>query len=78
MDLTRVGPIAVVSLATEKTCFLFDVLASQRTPEVVSLLKRLLESSDIIKIIHDAKMDVDAVHHQLAHSTGPPRHSSVG
>ncbi|KAG1665557.1 hypothetical protein FOA52_000703 [Chlamydomonas sp. UWO 241] len=65
VGLSRAGPISIVSLATETTCFLFDVLASQRTPGMVTLLKVLLADPGWIKVIHDSEMDVDALHHQL-------------
>ncbi|KAG1665558.1 hypothetical protein FOA52_000704 [Chlamydomonas sp. UWO 241] len=65
IDITRLGRISIVSLATETTCFLFDVLDTQRTPGVVTLLKGLLEDAGVTKIVHDTKMDVDALHHQL-------------
>jgi len=65
VDLSRLGPISLVSIATLELCVIFDVLKAERTQGVVDLLKDLLESPDIIKVIHDAKMDVDALHHQL-------------
>ncbi|KAG1661487.1 hypothetical protein FOA52_010202 [Chlamydomonas sp. UWO 241] len=65
VGLTREGPVCIVTLATESICFVFDVLKSERTPGAVALLKELLKAPGVTKIIHDAKMDVDALHHQL-------------
>jgi hypothetical protein len=61
----RKGPICIVSLSTNRNCYVFDVVESERTPGVVSLVKELLEDPVVVKVIHDSKMDVDALHRQL-------------
>eukprot|EP00955_Chlamydomonas_euryale_P034168 349706-Chlamydomonas_euryale.AAC.7 len=53
VDLSRLGPISLVSIATLELCVIFDVLKAERTQGVVDLLKDLLESPDIIKVSYD-------------------------
>lgn len=65
MDLGREGEISIIQLSTRDKCFLFDVIDLTPSCELVLLLKPILENSDIMKIIHDSKMDGDALLHKL-------------
>jgi len=65
VDLRRSGELAIVQVSSRTYCFLFDVLMLNKTSEVVVFLKKLLENSDIVKIVHDVKMDSDALYHCL-------------
>jgi len=65
VDLGRNGELSIVQLSSHKECYLFDVLGAKRTSEVVLFLKDILENSSIQKIIHDCKMDSDALYHIL-------------
>jgi hypothetical protein len=60
-DLSRFGCISVIQFGTETgQVFLLDFLAD---PRVIALAKELLESDKALKIIHDARMDSDAMFH---------------
>lgn len=66
VDLCREGLLCLVQVATRQTCYLFDVAhVRNRASPMVLLLKRVLESDRICKIIHDCKMDGDSLFHQL-------------
>jgi DNA polymerase I-like protein with 3'-5' exonuclease and polymerase domains len=72
VNLSRVGTIELVSLAlntgTEQLVFLLDIgakcIASKRL-ERIGILKRLFEAENVVKIIHDCRMDCDAMVHTL-------------
>mmetsp|Transcript_9583 Transcript_9583/g.21367 ORF Transcript_9583/g.21367 Transcript_9583/m.21367 type:complete len:377 (+) Transcript_9583:93-1223(+) len=65
VDLGREGQTCLVQLATPKVVFLFDVLHQPPSSAVVLFLKGLLENDDIVKIIHDCKMDSEVLHLHL-------------
>jgi exonuclease 3'-5' domain-containing protein 1 len=65
VDLSRHGKISIVQIATPEQCFLLDVLGRQPTDPLVSWLGKILSDPSIVKIIHDCRMDADALHHQL-------------
>lgn len=65
VDLGRSGQLCLVQLSTPKRSFLFDVHDVPRDAEMVSFLRNVLESEYVIKIIHDCKMDSDALFHIL-------------
>lgn len=65
VDLSRDGRISVVQLATPQVCFLFDVLDKAPEDPLVAWLRGPLEDSNVLKIIHDCRMDSDALHHKL-------------
>ena len=65
IDLCREGALSIVQLATKKYCFLFDVYQQKKEAEIVKMLKDILESDSIIKVIHDVRMDCDALLHQF-------------
>jgi hypothetical protein len=66
VDLGRFGEITIVQVSTANQCYLFDVLDKEPGDPVALFLKEVLESAEKIKIIHDAKMDSDALFHKLA------------
>ena len=66
VDLGRSGELCLIQLATRERCFLFDVheLATACCDMVISL-KEILEDNTIVKVVHDCKMDSDALFHHL-------------
>lgn len=67
VDLGRNGELSIVQLGVASgKCFLFDVLGKRNDDsEMVRYLKLILEDETKIKIIHDCKMDADALFHIL-------------
>jgi hypothetical protein len=65
VDLSRVGQISIVQVSTTSCCFLIDVLDKDPVDPLVLWLKQLLENPDCTKIIHDCRMDSDALWHLL-------------
>ena len=64
INLSRTGTLCVVQISSRSKTYLFDVLSSAKDC-IVHYLKEILENSDIIKIIHDVRMDSDALYHQF-------------
>jgi hypothetical protein len=54
-----------VSLGDDVQCFLFDVLDKDKQDPMVCFLRSILESDSVLKIIHDSRMDSDALKHLL-------------
>ncbi len=81
VDLGRHGTTCILQLATEDTCFLFDVLGKEKTDPMIVFLKEILESDTVVKIIHDCRMDSDALWHHYGialknvHDTSAWHHS---
>jgi exonuclease 3'-5' domain-containing protein 1 len=65
VDLSRAGRISILQLATPQACFLFDVLDKAPDDPLVAWLRKPLEDSTVIKVIHDCRMDSDALFHLL-------------
>jgi exonuclease 3'-5' domain-containing protein 1 len=65
VDLSRLGKVSIVQVSTPKCCFLVDVLDKDPADLLVVWLRGLLENPDIVKIIHDCRMDSDAMQHLL-------------
>lgn len=66
VDLSREGKICLVQVATlEGKVFLFDVLDKRRDDPLVCILRTILEDEQVTKIIHDCRMDSDALWHLL-------------
>lgn len=65
VDLSRAGRISLLQLASPEHCFLIDLLGKDRDDELVAWLRPLLESRAVLKIIHDSRMDSDALMHHL-------------
>jgi exonuclease 3'-5' domain-containing protein 1 len=63
VDLGRSGEVCIIQLSTENLCFIFDVHELTASCELVVALTTILEDENIIKIIHDCKMDSDALFH---------------
>jgi ribonuclease D len=65
VDLGRNGKISLVQISPSPTkCFLLDLLQPNTT--LVCWLRDLLESKSVLKIIHDCRMDSDALKHLLS------------
>ena len=65
IDLGRNGTLELVSICFEKTpdqVFLVDFQNASGSPRVLAT-KKLLECDSVVKIIHDCRMDCDALHH---------------
>ena len=65
VDLSRAGRISIVQISTPGRCFLIDVLDKGPDDLVVCWLRSLLQSENILKVIHDSRMDSDALFHLL-------------
>ena len=65
VDLGRAGQICIVQLSTREQCYLLDVHGISKSSKLALFLKEILESLDIVKIIHDCSMDADALCHHL-------------
>jgi hypothetical protein len=65
VDLSRAGRISIVQVSTPARCFLIDVLGKGPDDLVVCWLRSLLQSENILKVIHDSRMDSDALFHLL-------------
>lgn len=78
VNLSRLGTVEVVSLAFDDKCwdlpgwtlgtretFLFDMGNESRVNRNrrSDVLKNLLESENVVKVIHDCRMDCDALYH---------------
>ncbi|OQR88383.1 hypothetical protein THRCLA_10358, partial [Thraustotheca clavata] len=59
--LGREGKLAIVTIAVGPDVFLFDLLES---PDLIAILKPILESDQIVKVFHDCRKDSDALFHQ--------------
>mmetsp|Transcript_7188 Transcript_7188/g.10686 ORF Transcript_7188/g.10686 Transcript_7188/m.10686 type:complete len:276 (-) Transcript_7188:249-1076(-) len=66
VDLGRTGEICIIQISTRDRCFLFDVHElTSNCCEMIDVLKNILEDISIVKIIHDCRMDSDALYHLL-------------
>jgi len=65
VDLGRQGIISIVQLAVPERCFLFDVLRKGKDDPAIVWLKAMLEGDEVSKVIHDCRMDSDALWHHL-------------
>jgi ribonuclease D len=65
VDLSREGAISIVQLATREHRFIFDVLDKNADDSLVAWLRGILEDETVTKIIHDCRMDSDALLHHL-------------
>ena len=54
-----------IPLGDNAQCFLFDVLDKSKQDPMICFLRDILESDSVLKIIHDCRMDSDALHHLL-------------
>lgn len=61
VDLSRIGRISIVQLATREQCFILDVLDKRPEDPLVLWLREILQSDAVVKIIHDCRMDSDAL-----------------
>ena len=66
VDLGRCGELSIIQVSSRNNrCYIFDVLKLDKTSHIVLFLKRLLENTNIVKIVHDVRMDSDALYHCL-------------
>lgn len=63
VDLGRRGKTSIVQISTEENCFLLDVLQLGRDDPLITWLRKILQDPSILKIIHDCRMDADALWH---------------
>lgn len=70
VDLCRVGPVCIVTIGVkvekvdDPIIFVFDTLNLKKDSPLIDKLRAVLENKEIVKIIHDCKMDADALFHQ--------------
>ena len=68
VNLSRIGSLELISICfSSMDVFLLDVAAKPNLsdPTILKSLKDLFESTKVKKIIHDCKMDSDALYHIL-------------
>lgn len=68
VNLSRIGSLELISICfSSMEVFLLDVAAKPNLsdPTILKSLKDLFESTKVKKIIHDCKMDSDALYHIL-------------
>ena len=63
VNLGRQGQITIVQLATPAQCFLLDVLHKEPSDPLIGWLRSVLEDPGVVKVIHDCRMDSDALLH---------------
>jgi len=63
VDLSRDGKICLVQIATKSECFILDVLNMPKDHDLICWLATLFQSRTVIKVIHDCRMDSDALYH---------------
>ena len=70
VDLCRVGPVCIVTIGVkvakmdDPIIFIFDTLNLKKNNPLIAKQRVVLEDKKIVKIIHDCKMDSDALLHQ--------------
>jgi len=62
--LSRTGMVSLLQIFNGKAVFIFDVIA-MKTSSNVHLLKDLLQSPDITKIMFDCRKDIEALYFQF-------------
>jgi exonuclease 3'-5' domain-containing protein 1 len=65
VNLCRYGELSLVQLASNDTCFLFDVFGKSPEDPLILFLKEVIEGKGMTKIVHDCRMDADALAHLL-------------
>ena len=65
VNLGRRGEVSIIQIATPSECFLLDVQGKETTAATVALAKEILEDASVCKIIHDCRVDSDALLHLL-------------
>ena len=64
VNLSRLGTVEVVSICFSPTnVFIVDFGGGNPDTDIVGAVKKLFEDTRVIKIIHDARMDCDALFH---------------
>ena len=64
VNLSRLGSVEIVSVCfSSDNVFLVDIGGESPDPEIIKALKDLFENANVKKIIHDCKMDSDALFH---------------
>lgn len=64
VNLSRKGSICIVQVGTPTQCFILDLLSPDRS-SMIPLLRAIMEDSNVVKIMHDCKLDADALQHLL-------------
>ena len=64
VNLSRIGKICLIQMSTRDHHYLFDLLGKDKHCDMVVWLKSILEGP-ALKIIHDCRMDSDALFHLL-------------
>jgi exonuclease 3'-5' domain-containing protein 1 len=64
VNLSRLGSVEIVSICfSASEVYLVD-FGKEKCSKIVEAVKELLESSKVTKIIHDCRMDCDALYHK--------------
>lgn len=66
VDLGRMGTISIVQLGTPASeCFIVDVLGKGIDDALIRWLRTILQDPEVKKVVHDCRMDSDALLHHL-------------
>jgi len=63
VNLSRLGSVELISICFSKDTYLVDVGGEAPDAETIKAVKMLLEDTKVVKIIHDCRMDCDALFH---------------
>jgi ribonuclease D len=61
VQLGREGTLTTVQVSDDNHCFIFDLLVGGE-PLLAAGLRALLQSTDVLKVVHDGRRDSDALH----------------
>jgi len=63
VNLSRLGTVEIVSICFSASQVYLVDFGKHRCPKIVEAVKKLFECSTLTKIIHDCRMDCDALYH---------------
>eukprot|EP00985_Skeletonema_marinoi_P027546 scaffold22825_cov73-Skeletonema_marinoi.AAC.1 len=63
VNLSRLGTVEIVSICFSASQVYLVDFGKNKCPKIVEAVKKLFECSKLTKIIHDCRMDCDALYH---------------
>ena len=64
VNLSRIGTVEIVSICFPGSGVYLVDFGKEKCPKIVKAVKQLFECSAVTKIIHDCRMDCDALYHK--------------
>jgi len=64
-NLSRKGRIYLVQICLGREVYLFDLECLEIASKIASHLQKVLENPSVVKVMHDCRMDSDALYHQF-------------